>query len=86
MRPSVVLVAVALTTGAAVVGVVRAVRLAVRLAPAEAMRPAPPATYRVTLVERLGLVSSSGHAAKRSVAASGSPTRTRSSSCSEPRW
>ena len=55
VRPQVVLTAVSLTTGAAVVGVVRAVRAAVRLAPAEAMRPAPPASYRPTVVERLGL-------------------------------
>ena len=55
VRPSVVATAVALTTGAAVAGVLRSVRHAVRLAPAEAMRPAPPAHYRPTIVERLGL-------------------------------
>jgi putative ABC transport system permease protein len=53
--PDVVLVAMALTTGAALVGAVFAVRRAVRLPPAEAMRPAPPARFRPTLVERLGL-------------------------------
>lgn len=55
LRPSVALLAVAFTTGAALLGVHRAVRGAVRLAPAEAMRPPAPAVYRPTLVERLGL-------------------------------
>jgi putative ABC transport system permease protein len=55
LRPAVVLTAVALTTGAALVGVLRAVSRAVRLPPAEAMRPAPPARYRRTVVERIGL-------------------------------
>lgn len=50
-----VLTAVALTTGASLLGVVFAVRRAVRLSPAEAMRPAPPARYRPTMLERLGL-------------------------------
>jgi putative ABC transport system permease protein len=39
---------------AAFVGVAGAVRRAVRLPPAEAMRPEPPANYRPALVERLG--------------------------------
>lgn len=51
----VVFTAFVLTAGASLAGVVLAVRKAVRLAPAEAMRPAPPATYRPTFVERLGL-------------------------------
>jgi putative ABC transport system permease protein len=55
LRPFVVLTAVALTAGAALVGVVRAVRKAVRLPPAEAMRPPPPPLYRATVVERVGL-------------------------------
>lgn len=55
LQPGVVLTAVLLTSGASLVGVVQAVRKAVRLAPAEAMRPAPPASYRPTVVERLGL-------------------------------
>ena len=55
LRPQVVLLAIAFTTGASVLGVLRAVRRAVKLAPAEAMRPAPPASYRPTLLERLGL-------------------------------
>jgi putative ABC transport system permease protein len=51
----VILVATVLTTGASVLGVVQAVRRAIKLPPAEAMRPAPPATFRPTFVERLGL-------------------------------
>jgi putative ABC transport system permease protein len=55
LRLSVAFIAVALTTGTPLIGVVQAVRKAVKLPPAEAMRPAPPAEYRATLVERLGL-------------------------------
>lgn len=55
LPPAVVATAVGLTVAAALVGVLQAVRRAVRLPPAEAMRPAPPAVYRPTIVERLGL-------------------------------
>lgn len=55
VRPDVILVAVAITVGASLSGVIRAVNRAVKLPPAEAMRPAPPAVYRPTLIERLGL-------------------------------
>ncbi|MEZ4702944.1 MAG: FtsX-like permease family protein [Rhodothermales bacterium] len=55
LTPSVVISAVALTMGATFLGVFRAVRRAVQLPPAEAMRPAPPASYKPTLVERIGL-------------------------------
>lgn len=51
----VLLTAALLTAAACLIGVVNAVRRAVRLPPAEAMRPAPPATYRPTVVERIGL-------------------------------
>ncbi|MEM6792587.1 MAG: FtsX-like permease family protein [Acidobacteriota bacterium] len=51
----VVLGAVSISLAAAVLGSVRSVRQAVQLPPAEAMRPEPPARYRRTLVERLGL-------------------------------
>jgi putative ABC transport system permease protein len=40
---------------AGLTGTAFAVRRAVRLPPAEAMRPEPPAVYRPTLIERLGL-------------------------------
>ncbi len=43
------------STLAVVLGVSGSVRMAVRLAPAEAMRPEPPAEFRPTLIERLGL-------------------------------
>ncbi|TVR31778.1 MAG: ABC transporter permease [Spirochaetaceae bacterium] len=51
----VVLTAAALTGGASLTGAVLAAQRALRLPPAEAMRPAPPATYRPTIFERLGL-------------------------------
>ena len=55
LRIPVIAGAIALTTGAAIMGTWRAVRRAVKLPPAEAMRPAPPASYRPTVLERLGL-------------------------------
>jgi putative ABC transport system permease protein len=47
--------AVALSLAAAALGALFAVRAAVRVPPAEAMRPEPPARYRTSLVERAGL-------------------------------
>lgn len=47
--------AVVVALAAAFAGTAGAVRRAVTLPPAEAMRPEPPARYRPTLVERLGL-------------------------------
>ena len=52
---NVVVVAVLVSALAAFTGVWGAVRTAVRLPPAEAMRPEPPANYRPALVERLGI-------------------------------
>ncbi|MGH7805226.1 MAG: ABC transporter permease, partial [Candidatus Binatia bacterium] len=46
--------AVAIAFGAGILGTLGAVRRATNLAPAEAMRPEPPATFRATLLERLG--------------------------------
>jgi putative ABC transport system permease protein len=43
------------SAAAATLGVAGAVRRAVRLPPAEAMRPEPPATYRRAILERLGI-------------------------------
>jgi putative ABC transport system permease protein len=48
-------VAIAVSSGAAFLGVIGAVLQAVRLPPAEAMRPEPPAEYKSSVVERLGL-------------------------------
>jgi putative ABC transport system permease protein len=42
------------SAGAAFLGVIGAVRQAVRLPPAEAMRPEPPAEFRRSVIERLG--------------------------------
>lgn len=55
LRPQVVIAAVAIAAGASVLGALVSVRAAFRLPPAEAMRPAPPARYRRTVVERLGI-------------------------------
>ena len=41
--------------GAAIAGAFGAIALAVRLPPAEAMRPEPPARYGPTILERIGL-------------------------------
>jgi len=48
-------VALAISVAAALVGTVGAVRRAVRLAPAEAMRPEAPRSFRPTILERLGV-------------------------------
>ena len=55
LLPSVVASGVAISLLAGALGAATAVRRAVRLPPAEAMRPQPPARYRVSLVERLGV-------------------------------
>jgi putative ABC transport system permease protein len=55
VRPSVVARGVLVAGGAALLGAIGAIMLAVRLPPAEAMRPEPPARYRPTLLERIGL-------------------------------
>ncbi|MEM8679707.1 MAG: FtsX-like permease family protein, partial [Planctomycetota bacterium] len=52
---SVIMLALGLSTLAGVIGTLAAVRRAVQLAPAEAMRPEPPPDYKPTLVERWGL-------------------------------
>jgi putative ABC transport system permease protein len=56
MPPDVVLGALGLTMGAAALGAFSAVRRAVRVPPAEAMRPESPARYRPSVVERSILV------------------------------
>jgi putative ABC transport system permease protein len=50
----VMLLGLGISVGAATVGALGAVRGAVKLPPAEAMRPPPPANYRPTILERLG--------------------------------
>lgn len=54
LGPDVVLSATLVAMAAALGGAMLAVRRAILLPPAEAMRPEPPAVYRATLVERLG--------------------------------
>jgi putative ABC transport system permease protein len=65
-RPSadVMLTGVALSAASAVVGALAAVRKVVSLPPAQAMRPAPPAKYRPTLLERLGVARLIGPSAR----------------------
>jgi len=53
--PSVLLAAAVVAVAAAVLGTLGSVVRAVRLPPAEAMRPEPPTGYGPTLLERLGL-------------------------------
>ena len=49
------LLALLVSSLAALVGTLAAVRRAVSLAPAEAMRPEPPPNYRPTVIERTGI-------------------------------
>lgn len=55
LHPLAVPTALTVSAIAAVVGAIGSVARAVSLPPAEAMRPEPPARYRPTVVERLGL-------------------------------
>jgi putative ABC transport system permease protein len=55
VQPHVVVKAVLIAGGAALLGAFGAIALAVRLPPAEAMRPEPPARYGPTILERIGL-------------------------------
>jgi putative ABC transport system permease protein len=55
VRPHVVVKGVLVAGGASLAGAFGAIALAVRLPPAEAMRPEPPARYRPTILERIGL-------------------------------
>jgi putative ABC transport system permease protein len=55
MSPGVALLGVAIRLSSAVAGAGGAVGRAVRLPPAEAMRPEPPARFSISVVERIGL-------------------------------
>ncbi|TXH77154.1 ABC transporter permease [Thiobacillus sp.] len=55
LRPGVVLIALAVSALAAVSGTLVSVMRAVRLPPAEGMRPEMPTRYRTSMVERIGL-------------------------------
>lgn len=52
---SVIVLGLVISAGAGIAGTVGAVWRAVRIAPAVAMQPEPPAAYRPTIVERVGL-------------------------------
>jgi putative ABC transport system permease protein len=52
-----VAIAFCVSAGAAFVGVIGAVRQAMRLPPAEAMRPEPPADYHPSILERIGFTN-----------------------------
>lgn len=55
VTPSIVIIAILITAGSAAIGVLRSVIQAVKLPPAEAMRPPAPAQYSPTIIERLGM-------------------------------
>ncbi len=55
LHPDRIAVVTLVTVIAAVLGTLFSVRAAVKLAPAEAMRPEPPAVYRESVIERLGI-------------------------------
>jgi putative ABC transport system permease protein len=55
LKPQVIAGAALISMTVAVLGALHAVYRAARLPPAQGMRPAPPAVYRATLIERLGL-------------------------------
>ena len=55
LQPDVMVSAALISALVAVLGTLHAIRRAALLPPAQAMRPEPPAVYRVTLIERLGM-------------------------------
>jgi len=55
LQPVVMVSAALISVVVAVLGTLHAIRRAALLPPAQAMRPEPPAVYRMTLIERLGL-------------------------------
>jgi len=64
LSSGVVMTALLIGLGAAALGAVFAVRRAVAIPPAEAMRPEPPARYRTSLVERPAIRSRLSHATR----------------------
>jgi putative ABC transport system permease protein len=54
--------ALAVSAGASFLGVLSVVSMAVKLPPAEAMRPEPPADFKPSLLERIGLTRGTGPA------------------------
>ncbi|MDZ4403438.1 FtsX-like permease family protein [Prosthecobacter sp.] len=62
MDYSAVGLALVVSAGASILGVISVVWMAVKLPPAEAMRPEPPADFKPSMLERLGLTRGSGPA------------------------
>lgn len=54
VRPNVAAMAILVAGSAAILGSIGAIIMAIRLPPAEAMRPEPPASFKPTILERLG--------------------------------
>ena len=55
LRPGVIVAAILISVSSALAGTFHSLRRAARQQPAEAMRPEPPAKYRVTLIEKTGI-------------------------------
>lgn len=55
IKPSVIATAITAAGGAATLGAIGSIWRAVRVAPAEAMRPEPPASFKPTFFERIGV-------------------------------
>jgi putative ABC transport system permease protein len=55
LPPKVVLMSLGVSSVAGIAGTLNVIRAAIHLPPAEAMRPEPPANFRPTVLERLGL-------------------------------
>lgn len=55
LKPNVAFIAAFITATAAIAGTIHSVKRAATMPPAEAMRPEPPARYRKTIIDRLGI-------------------------------
>ncbi len=55
LEPRVIVMSLGISLGGSVVGTLSAVWRAAKLPPAQAMRPEPPANFRPTIIERIGL-------------------------------
>lgn len=64
LTPSIVITASLITIASAFGGTLYSVRKAAMLPPAEAMRPEPPARYRLTVIDRLGISRILAHPTK----------------------
>lgn len=64
MTPNLVVTSAAISAAAATLGALFSVRAVIRLPPAEAMQPEPPAVYRKSLSDRLGLSHLLGQSAR----------------------